>query len=308
MTIEEAFRAICDNPEDDDLRLQFADLEDSADPRRAEFIRASLAGAHRRRHDVFTGERIEWLTDNHLERWAGPLVRFLPLTRHAGRLAGPSGLEFDRGFPSKIDIHPHVFLEYADLLFRLAPLRHVRFREVYDEDRLAQNQPFPLEQILAMPQLARLDSFGFRLLGDRWEDVMPKDTGRQLAACPHLTRCLWLDFGQRGGYVRCEELVESEQIRKMICLEHYPVQLIGEQTTDDIDVEHGPHRIRTFLEEGKELERRYGYIPWLHPSHNKGAWYLDVAWDVAQGNRPKYPPGTPPDPAWYEFPIEELPR
>ena len=165
MTIEETFRAICDDPEDDDLRLQFADLEESADSRHAEYIRYSIGAVHRRRHDEWSGDGLRWLTEKHFERWAGPLVRFLPLERNsAGAITGPNGLLYDRGFPSKIDIHPHVFLEYADLLFRLAPLRHVRFREVYDEDGRANNQRFPLEQILAMPQLERLDS--------SWRDAM----------------------------------------------------------------------------------------------------------------------------------------
>jgi hypothetical protein len=43
---------------------------------------------------------------------------------------------------------------------------------------------------------------------------------------------------------------------------------------------------------GKELERKYGYLPWLHPEDN---WCepLDAAWFVSQGILPVKPVGSP---------------
>ena len=58
-----------------------------------------------------------------------------------------------------------------------------------------------------------------------------------------------------------------------------------------------------FSERGKQLEREHGYIPWLHYSHCRSA-REDVAYHVEQGDLPKYPAGSPPQPEWYEFPIK----
>jgi hypothetical protein len=43
---------------------------------------------------------------------------------------------------------------------------------------------------------------------------------------------------------------------------------------------------------GKELEQKYGYIPWLHPKDNS-CYHLDAAWFVAQGILPVKQAGSP---------------
>ncbi len=175
MTIEAAFQSICDRPDDDDARLAFADLIESSDPDHAAFIRLDIEMVSRRRHelpfDSDKGQAVGSLLRRNKQRWSRDLARFLPRNQELDGSIISEGLFFDRGFPTQISIHPSVFLEYAELLFRLAPIRHVRFCEPYDQETLLPGpvptrpdgglEPIPLEQILAMPELSRLDSFGF---------------------------------------------------------------------------------------------------------------------------------------------------
>jgi uncharacterized protein (TIGR02996 family) len=322
MTIEDVFKGICENPENDELRVQFADLVEDADPDQATYIRLELTEAQRRRAGLpsYPGEgcsgpeaaRQYQSLIRHEERWAHNLSRFLP-KRHSDGPPRSDGLMFDRGFPSRISIHPFVFLEYADLLFRLAPIRHIRFREPYDMEEFFPGpvprradgtlEPFPLDEILAMPQLARLDSFGFQYLPAD-EEAFPKDMWRKVAACPHLTRCRVLDIGRTHYSVRISDLellAAGPLTQKMIQLEPWGVASdLGEQEV--LDVENGYEVTKTvFSERGKELERKHGYIPWLHRSHCQYD-RDDIAYHVERGALPKYPADSPPQSDWYEFP------
>lgn len=320
MTTEAAFQAICERPEDDDARLRFADFIESADPDHATYIRLSIADAVRRRHDL---EEEYLATCGPLEarnkaRWAHNLLRFLPRHHdHDGRV-GAYGMRFDRGFPTQIAIHPHVFLEYADLLFRLAPIRHVRFMAPYGQDEYLPGpvptlddgtlEQFPLDQILAMPQLSRLESFGFDRRTD-WDKLLPRDTWTSVAKCQYLTRCHLLDTGD-GIFPDVQELAAGPLTSKMLRIEpigseNIPgaIHRVGEYERSEYNSEYGGHKRTFFGDEGKELERRHGYIPWLHPSHCT-AHLFDLAYLVEQGELPKYKPGTAPMDEWYEFPVE----
>lgn len=47
-------------------------------------------------------------------------------------------------------------------------------------------------------------------------------------------------------------------------------------------------------EDGKALEREFGYLPWLHPQDN-ACDKFDARWFVEQGILPKRPAGSPVD-------------
>lgn len=311
MTIEGVFQAICERPEDDDARLHYADLCESSDPDHAAYIRATVADVVRRRHGLQYEQSETWvpLLRRNKERWAHNLLRFLPpQTNSDGSIDTTANVRFDRGFPVGVTIHPHVFLEYGDLLFRLAPIRHVRFTRPYDLEQYLPPWPdesllpFPLDEILAMPQLSRLDSFGFEL--NEASKILPEDTWTKVAQCPYLTRCRVLDTRGASVYPEIEALAAGPLTGKMLRLDPYGTgRLFGEWQHSDIDSVHGEHTVTTFDETGLKLEEKYGYIPWLHPSHCKGD-LEDIAYFVQQGDLPKYKPGTPPMKEWYEFPIK----
>src|SRR5437764_761726 len=120
MSQDEGFlRAILEEPDDDGLRLIYADwLEERGDPR-AEFIRvqcglATLPPGDDRRPSLEARERA--LLTRHGTRWVRPLRRFV------------SGWEFRRGFVERVAVAPRTFLNRAECLFGLAPIRQVDLR------------------------------------------------------------------------------------------------------------------------------------------------------------------------------------
>ncbi len=306
MTIDDLFQQICENPENDALRLEYARLIEPSDPDHAELIRFQIeVAADRKRGTRFYGLEA---TERHLleanqARWARNIAKF---AAHGF----PDRVEFDRGFPAQLDMHPDVFVEYADLIFRLAPIRHVDFIKPYDEDgELLRDDdgklvPFPMDRLLACPQLARLDSVGFTNVELDFGGPGYSVDGPKIARCPHLTRCLYLNF--RSTLISARDwlaLAEGELTRKMLVI--WPLD-VGEQRVHDQD--GGGEYVRVdFADKWKDVERRLGYIPWLHPSHNASNRY-DLRWHFEHGKVPRYPPGSPPKDEWYDVPRHYLPR
>ena len=101
-------RAVCENPDDDTVRLAFADWldenGDKADRARAEFVRVQceLAGGPEGRKRAALARREEKLLAAHKEAWEAPFRQF--------EVAGPGrafvyGVHFRRGFVWGIDIN-----------------------------------------------------------------------------------------------------------------------------------------------------------------------------------------------------------
>jgi uncharacterized protein (TIGR02996 family) len=107
-------QAILLNPDDESLRLIYADwLEERGDPR-GEFIRvqctlAKLVDGDPRRTPLQSRE--QHLLNKHGEEWLGPL---------RGRA---TRWEFRRGFVEVIAVTPEVYLLPPDTLLQLAPIR-----------------------------------------------------------------------------------------------------------------------------------------------------------------------------------------
>jgi uncharacterized protein (TIGR02996 family) len=118
VTMNDAFlQSICENPEDDVVRLIYADwLEDNGDPR-GEFIRAQVELAQlttdspRRRELAFRAHQLLGL---HGEEWSTPLRSFV------------EEWQFSRGFINKVTISANSLVSHAEDLFRLAPLQRIR--------------------------------------------------------------------------------------------------------------------------------------------------------------------------------------
>ncbi|HWU89389.1 MAG TPA: hypothetical protein VN253_19145 [Kofleriaceae bacterium] len=302
MNINDLFQKICEDPESDELRLEYARLIEPSDPDHAELIRFQIeVTADRRRGTRYYGleTKERHLLEANQARWARNIAKFTPHGQ-------TEQIEFDRGFPAQIEMQPAVFAEYADFIFRLAPIRHIDFIRPLDEDGhlLCGDDgtpvPFPIDQVLACPQLSRLDSIGFvNVTLKPSHPGVPGDVTK-IARCPHLTRCVSLNFAftviNTHGSV---ELAQGELTGKMLVVVH-PLTM-GERHFQTYD-EHGDEYIGTeFPEEWRDLERRLGYIPWLHPSHN-GTNRFDARWHLEHGKLPKYPPGSPPKDEWYQVP------
>lgn len=296
MTIDDTWKAICENPDDDEPRLRFATLVEPSDPEWSSFIRRQIDAAHQYRGgDVYVRYGVPSIAQ--AQRWARNIAMFT-------RYGNPRGVEFFRGFPAKIDMYPEVFVENAELLFRLAPIQHVQFHTPCDDDWMplldedGLHIDFPLDDVLACPQLARLDRVIMRDVGLR------RDSAAKIAACPHLSRCLYLDL--RESLVTDEgmdALAAGPLTGKMLALKCTLRDEWGQHTVREGIVEQSifEQTRHVFGEKGKELEARYGYIPWLHDINTPSD--IDIRWYADQGLVPKFPAGSQPvRDEWYEMP------
>lgn len=170
MSDHEAFlRGILANPEDDSLRLVYADwLEERGDPR-AEFIRVQCELAKLPADDPKWDalEQREWdLLRRHETAWTADLKSIV------------TDWEFQRGFVDTISLGGRAFVDHADKLFQRAPIRHVTLTR-FGSSSLSGDQlaacpqlvlvgglelkgegPFAdLQQVIRSPHLKRLTSF-----------------------------------------------------------------------------------------------------------------------------------------------------
>jgi uncharacterized protein (TIGR02996 family) len=292
------FEKICEHPDDDELRFEYATLIQPLDPDRAEFIRIQMQRAFSYRRGELWGDeaREAQLLAAHRREWVGPLSMY---AAHGD----PYNIRFERGVPTAIEVNPRIFVEQADQLFRLAPLQHVTFIDPLDEygnlerDETGVLAPFPMAEVLACPQLARLDRIFF--LGKS----VSSQSVQLLAQCPHLTRCLILDL--RNAVLTEQDylaLAEGPLTRRLLRINPCPY---GERKVEEWDPAGGYVWRTVFDEKWREVERRLGYIPWLHPSHHK---LNDARWAVDHGLLPKYPVGSPPKAEWYDVPSRRTPR
>jgi uncharacterized protein (TIGR02996 family) len=211
-------RAIQDNPDDDSLRLVYADwLEERGDVR-GEFIRVQVElargpGDARRRRKLRRRERE--LLEQRYREWAGPLLAGLveeaypELRVLGGRLIWNRERVwkwmFRRGLVEAVALEALQFLDSADALFRAHPLQEARLVGAWSAVET-------VEKLTALPQLRRLSalrltpttSWGNSEFSPGYTRGM-RDTGAQLlAACPHLggLRSLSLashDLGEAGA-------------------------------------------------------------------------------------------------------------
>jgi uncharacterized protein (TIGR02996 family) len=165
-------QAILDEPDDDGLRLIYADwLHDHGDPDRAEFIRLEIAMAPRLiRKNVAPNEwddpeyhRLARRRDELVERHAGAWFAGLDeLTR---------AFTTRRGFVDHVNVTARTFAERADELFALAPLVSRMYLV-----RLGKHLP----AVARRPELARLREIGFV------ETTLASAGVRALCRSPHL--------------------------------------------------------------------------------------------------------------------------
>jgi uncharacterized protein (TIGR02996 family) len=161
MNHEAFLPAIIEAPDDDTPRLVCADwLEEHGQGDRAEFIRAQIALAQaasdeeRRRLRERAGE----LLAAHEEEWAAPLLGLV------------NKVCFRRGFVERVTLTVPDFLDSAEQLFALAPVREAVFIKTGPG----------LGQLADCPHLARLALLDFR------DSAFEEDELPTLFASPHL--------------------------------------------------------------------------------------------------------------------------
>jgi uncharacterized protein (TIGR02996 family) len=175
------FQAILDNPDDDHLRLVYADwLDDHGDSARAEFIRVQIALADAQgatRADLHARE--QWLRSAFENEWTAPLHRLV------------SRWDFRRGFVDEVRVEARAFADRADELFRLAPLQRVAL--YWRADPPHERARF-VSVLTACPHLRRLHTL------DLSDGYLGSVGVQALAVCEHFTRLTNLNLsGNRIG-------------------------------------------------------------------------------------------------------------
>ena len=175
MTTDEGLlQAILDDPEDDALRLVYADwLEERGDPRgELIHVQSLLAeGAPGDPHWPPLVRRERELLTRHGPEWVGPL-RALGATRWA----------FRRGLVEEVTLGSDAFLRHADALLRLAPVRRLTVRVRRGE----------LGAVLRAPALPRVTVL------DLSHGALGPEGLAALARAPWLGRVPELDLSSNG--------------------------------------------------------------------------------------------------------------
>ena len=178
MTHEAFLQDIIDDPDDDGLRLIYADwLDDHGQSPRAELIRVQVelarlpAGDPRRKGPEARERR---LLGEHGAEWAGALLR--PL----GGMV--TAWKFRRGFVEKVSLEARGLQHSADELFGRAPVRDLT---VY----LARSR---IGHLAALPHLARLSALTLR------NNALGGAGARALASSPFLGGLTSLDLSRNG--------------------------------------------------------------------------------------------------------------
>jgi len=178
MTHDDAFlQAIIENPDDDSLRLIYADfLDEHGQSDRAAFIRvqctlACLPEDDPRREELEATERA--LLATHADSWARQL------NLEARRVT------FRRGFPEEVSTDARTLLASGREWFRLAPLRHLT-AEGYQGNQLG---PEGTRTVASWPQLVRLLSLRLP------ENGIGDAGAAALAASPNVVGLEVLDLG-----------------------------------------------------------------------------------------------------------------
>jgi uncharacterized protein (TIGR02996 family) len=198
------FRAILAAPDDEALRLIYADwLEDQGDPR-AEFVRvqcalARLPEGHPERTALAAREA--HLLAAHRRRWNGELHRLLSRTPLRNAVPARRGLvrgwTYRRGLVEEITVEARAFLDHAATLFQLGPLREVRF---------FRGAAPHVRQLSDMPHLARLVCLDFS------GNALHGDPLRALLASPHLQPLTALRL--RGCFL------DDEDVQSIVAASH----------------------------------------------------------------------------------------
>jgi len=123
LTPEDTFlEAIVEEPDDDGLRLIYADwLDENAQPERADFIRVQVERARLPDNDPRQwdlAERERQLLAEHEAAWTSALQ---PFVLRCG---------FRRGFIEEVAVNALTLVNHAQTIFRLAPVRHLAVRRV----------------------------------------------------------------------------------------------------------------------------------------------------------------------------------
>jgi hypothetical protein len=185
-----------------------------------------------------------------------------------------------RGFVERVSMRAGRFLELADELFRLAPIRHLVLICV----------PEVVEQLAASPHLARIRSLS--LPRHSGADELSDAVLMRLIASPHLGQLAHLRLVHQGALTAraYEQIATAATLPQLSHFEIYAPLRAGEQDAATYDPIGRSERmiaydtpIRAMLRKAwiGELERAVGYAPCVHGREHYGRDFVDIEAIVA---------------------------
>ena len=243
--LEKLYEAVVKDPDADAPRLAYAvACEAHGDADRAEFIRLQIEAAALKRagrhDDALRGfQRISILEHRSGKHWAGPI-------RQSVKSVG-----FFRGFVEWVDMDASNFLEHAEELFAMAPIRRLKLTGLIPV----------LEAVCSSPHLARLVSLNleYQQIGD--------DGVKMIARSPHVQKLVYLGLLETGvTEAGVEALAASENLRSLRVVAGLPKQFREDSWSDQgqtMNVLPPPA--------APSIEQKYGRKAWLHELE-ESAW------------------------------------
>lgn len=279
---EEIMADIVRDAHDDALRLEFAESIKGQFADWSEYIRLRVDdGKYRRgRMQSWTGIGPgDGLIKRQQANWERQIRKYMRNPR----------IEYDRGLPTEVKLDGGMFVEYGGHILKMFPIRHVDFER--DEDG------FDFAELFRCPHLASLESFTATDLTRNEREAM--------AASPFLANCAAIRLGDPDHRAKesnadfYDLLASTSWLRSVLSIERSPSGY-WEFPGDSYDIDEGRFdrwgydvRVWTPLkEQGRALEARWGYIPWLHRQQNDAHRY-DAAYHRMRGTLPPIAPGTP---------------
>jgi uncharacterized protein (TIGR02996 family) len=247
--------AVVKEPAADAPRLAFADACEGDDPERAEFIRLQIGEAaalrERRFEDVRRNfHRLFFLKRKRSDRWIGAIA------------AHAKFVVFYRGFVEWIQVDAREFLDHADRLFALAPVRRVKLTGSADL----------ITEIAASPHLSRIVDLSVdgMQIGDRGVEL--------IAASPYVHDVVILNLLGTGiTPAAVEILAASPNLPALRQVVGMPAGFDETTSSDPMNAwsDDGGHLTVYRAPEAARIEAKYGYKRWLHPIEETGGRGID---------------------------------
>jgi uncharacterized protein (TIGR02996 family) len=239
-TAAELYDAILADPDNVDLRLQYADAVSDTDPDHAELIRLQVEDERLGRQALFPhADKFE--RTQRLLRSVGPRIAatVAPLV---------NDWQLRRGFPEVVAMTAPAFLTTAEEVYRRAPIRHLILTDVVEH----------VDALAASPSLARLSSLDLEgnPLGDRGL--------KSLIRSPYLTKLRFLGLRRcRIGPEGAEAMAATDALPNLqyVSFMGNAVVVTPQPAAQDaisgelLEIDYPPY--------GRKLIETYGAKPWL---------------------------------------------
>ena len=269
---------IVEQPEDDAVRLAFAQFLRAYDPKRAEFVERQVTRIQRQRespssdYDEPDDYEYEWLNEN-IASADTTLAMFVKRNAFSEPI-----MAYHRGLVAHVQMDPRLFVDRGARVLEMAPVRHIDFVPL---------PPGALDSLLACPLLGQLDSIGF--VGAGLDDAAVA----RIADCAHLGGLLSLDLSRNAlGLPSFRAIAASPYLQQLLVVEREQGPALRREITyhpgERRVVSRSGSRMRSraiwLSDEGRQLESEFGPLPWLYRRNRVPRF--DLRWARSMGRVP----------------------